>query len=738
MNIWRILDIDPTEDISTIKKAYAKKLKLHHPEDDPEGYQQLREAYDLAIKMAKKGQGKPKAEVTSIADAETPVQPEEDTPILTVPRRLSFQHIDAAPDRNDPVEQTDTFIEEDTPILTVPRRLSFQHIDAAPDRNDPVEQLDTFIEEDTSILTVQRRLSFQHIDAAPDRNDPVEQLDTFMQEDTILTVQRRLSFQHIDATPDRNDPIEQLDSFMEQVRALYNDFPSRINPENWAKLLRSDFVWNIHLRRIVSDRLFHFLHEHHHLPKSVWLILEDGFQWRELIQEPFYMDKHSKIFCQYYLKQLDHPGLRFDTLLAASHLDRDLFLSYRDAAYQALKENQLEQASNSLNAAIALFADDPELLRLQGEYCQRVGDTAGALDAYSRIISIQSDDIDSYLARAYIWYHKQHVTEAQKECEYILSQLPTHPEALSLLGKCQLKLGIEAHAKVTFEHLLAASPHDYEALILLTQIRGNMLKQVKKLPAKERKHALQQLASELGERKDLNKQIKPAIHFQVAIATVTLALIMLFQSLLYNAYVDHKKSTPISNVELHQNGLVKLSSPEDLKQIGPNQFVQAKLTNLRFLKIYQYTKTDKDGNSYTAYENYLTLNETGDIGKINPSGYVKIGYLGDTPILVIMKHSTIEIEKTGILEFEMGQVMDIPPKVLTDTKKMLQDLELTSLFDFNKLNQNQMIEVKYLTIPTIPSPSPPLEIYFYGLILLVLCRFFFGSLYNLYIITRVY
>ncbi|MFF0830226.1 tetratricopeptide repeat protein [Brevibacillus sp. NPDC003359] len=634
MNIWRILDIEPTDDISTIKKAYAKKLKLHHPEDDPDGYQQLREAYDRAIKMAKQREKKQKAEVTFTADTEAPIQTEEDTP--------------------------------------------------------------------------------------------------------ILTVQHRLSFQHIDATLDRNDPVEEIDTFMEQVKALYDDFPSRINPENWTKLLRSDLVWNIHQNRIVSDRLFHFLHEHHHLPKSVWLILEDGFQWRELIQKPFYMDKHSKKFCQYYLKQLDEPGLCFDTLLAATHLDRDLFLSYRDAAYQALKENQLEQASHSLNAAIALFADDPELLRLQGEYCQRIGDTDGALDAYSRIISIQPDDIDSYLARAYIWYNNQHFTEAQKECEYILSQLPDHPEALSLLGKCQLKQGNAAQAKVTFEQLLAACPHDYEALILLTQIRGNMLKQVKKLPAKERKHVLQQLTSELGERKGLNKQIKPAIHFQVAIATVALALIMLFQSLLYNAYVDHTKSTPISNVELHQDGLVNVSSPEALEQIGPNQFVQAKLTNLRSLKIYQYTKTDKDGNSYTAYENYLTLNETGDIGKITPSGYVEIGYLGDTPILVITKHSTIEIEKTGILEFEMGQVMDIPPKVLMDTKKMLQDLELTSLFDFNKLNQNQMVEVKYLTIPTIPSPSPPLEIYFYGLILLVLCRFFFGSLYKLYIITRFY
>ncbi|WP_339164762.1 hypothetical protein [Siminovitchia sp. FSL W7-1587] len=53
MSIWDILEIDPTSEESAIKKAYAKKLKLHHPEDDPKGYQRLREAYDAAMKQAK-------------------------------------------------------------------------------------------------------------------------------------------------------------------------------------------------------------------------------------------------------------------------------------------------------------------------------------------------------------------------------------------------------------------------------------------------------------------------------------------------------------------------------------------------------------------------------------------------------------------------------------------------------------------------------------------------------------
>ncbi|WP_334077791.1 tetratricopeptide repeat protein [Paenibacillus sanfengchensis] len=52
MNFWQTLGIEPTGDKSAIKRAYAKLLKIHHPEDDPQGYQKLREAFDRAMKIA--------------------------------------------------------------------------------------------------------------------------------------------------------------------------------------------------------------------------------------------------------------------------------------------------------------------------------------------------------------------------------------------------------------------------------------------------------------------------------------------------------------------------------------------------------------------------------------------------------------------------------------------------------------------------------------------------------------
>ncbi len=52
MDIWDILGIKKTADIREIKKAYARKTRIYHPETHPDEFQVLHRAYEAALNYA--------------------------------------------------------------------------------------------------------------------------------------------------------------------------------------------------------------------------------------------------------------------------------------------------------------------------------------------------------------------------------------------------------------------------------------------------------------------------------------------------------------------------------------------------------------------------------------------------------------------------------------------------------------------------------------------------------------
>ncbi len=50
--VWKVLGIDETKDKEKIKQAYREKLVLVNPEDDPEGFMKLRQAFEEATRLA--------------------------------------------------------------------------------------------------------------------------------------------------------------------------------------------------------------------------------------------------------------------------------------------------------------------------------------------------------------------------------------------------------------------------------------------------------------------------------------------------------------------------------------------------------------------------------------------------------------------------------------------------------------------------------------------------------------
>lgn len=60
-SIWITLGLEPTNDEREVRRAYARRLKEVHPEDDPDGFKALREAYERALDMARRGWAVPPA-----------------------------------------------------------------------------------------------------------------------------------------------------------------------------------------------------------------------------------------------------------------------------------------------------------------------------------------------------------------------------------------------------------------------------------------------------------------------------------------------------------------------------------------------------------------------------------------------------------------------------------------------------------------------------------------------------
>jgi hypothetical protein len=63
--MWAILGIEPTTDVSAIRRAYAQALRQTNPDEDPAGFAQLRQAYEIALARARKASAAPAVAVVT-------------------------------------------------------------------------------------------------------------------------------------------------------------------------------------------------------------------------------------------------------------------------------------------------------------------------------------------------------------------------------------------------------------------------------------------------------------------------------------------------------------------------------------------------------------------------------------------------------------------------------------------------------------------------------------------------
>lgn len=78
MNIWETLGIEPTTDVKLIRRRYAELVRLYHPEDQPEIYQEIVGAYQKALTYARSRNTRPENSLRKASDSQEAAELEEE------------------------------------------------------------------------------------------------------------------------------------------------------------------------------------------------------------------------------------------------------------------------------------------------------------------------------------------------------------------------------------------------------------------------------------------------------------------------------------------------------------------------------------------------------------------------------------------------------------------------------------------------------------------------------------
>jgi tetratricopeptide (TPR) repeat protein len=200
--------------------------------------------------------------------------------------------------------------------------------------------------------------------------------------------------------------------------------------------------------------------------------LDERFYWTE--QEDELRDTFSDEFVDFLFQEL-HREWELSYAFIPDDRDADEFLACRDNLIEKLMKNELDQASYYLGAFEEADFNDPDLLRLVGEYNCRLQDWEYAWQAYHRLIELEPDNLDGYYRHAYVALKKGLTGRAFADYRHILSIQPEDPQALSGLAQCFALYGKINEAKSLLELVVEQHPFDLDSSIRLLEINRQLL-----------------------------------------------------------------------------------------------------------------------------------------------------------------------------------------------------------------------------------------------------------------------
>lgn len=379
MNPWEILDIEQTEDISKIKRAYAKKIKVYNPEVDAEKFQLVREAYEYLVNNIK--------------------------------NRKAIENI-----RKSNAQDNET--------------------------------LDIKTHENSEIEIIEK--------------------------------------------------ITKLDLFLDEVNNLYSNFFDRINEKNWTKILNNEVVWDIENREAVAIRLLEFFKDKHFLPRNIWILLDENFNWSSM-DTSLYKNATTIEYIIDHIKR--KPEVSYEFFNNDIEVDYDLYIRCCEEASKYINNREYYLAQKKIDEALEIYSKDPEIYRIIANLFKRKKERKTEINNLSIVLDMIPNDFNALYLRGIAYFKLEDYNLALEDSLKVLEIEPENKNILNVVVNCYYKLEKYEEAR---KYLIVLYKIDYDnvnVLKLLVEVYSLRIEELKLIKRKDRdiKEELQMLSKEFAE-----------------------------------------------------------------------------------------------------------------------------------------------------------------------------------------------------------------------------------------------
>lgn len=439
--MWEILGLEPTTDLKKIKKAYSSLLPKYHPEDDPEGYQRLRQAFDFARKYAKKHMNDEYQSGEESNETSKEINLSENVNEYT-------EYDGSNEDETTSIDLNIDYLDDD----------SYKNIDNDESSNDNYKKFNEDYFDDTYTLnnsskdnqneTTNRRYNNDYLDESYTRKNRSEA------EQDI----------EIDKSYDKN----RTNEIMRRITTLYDDYFMRIDVENWKKLFANDILLDFKMIDDINIVLLKFLVKNYLIPQEVWKYLNSIFDWESqytALVEHF--DSNTVEDILNYINEDQFINFNIDWNI--ENFNYGYYIQLRAEAYTAMRSNNLELAYSNMQKACELYKNDRILIRMFCEYFKRTDKVNKGYHMADILVGLDELAFDGYRYRAYFALKMKAYAGAIKDCDTVLKVEPSE-ELYVIKAKAYIGLNQLSEAKETLKEALKHYPKDVQMCGLLIEL----------------------------------------------------------------------------------------------------------------------------------------------------------------------------------------------------------------------------------------------------------------------------